>query len=248
MKRPIVGLTVSREAPDPERDLFRGKALQYIEEGMLRAVAVSGCRPLLLPCLEDDARSVELLECCDALLLSGGADLAPSSYGEEPRSPAWAGDAVRDAYEIALYQEARRLGLPVLGICRGCQLMAVAHGGSLFQDIDSDVEAALRHRDPQPYDKLEHAVELLPGTRLARLLGEGTHTVNSVHHQAVRQVGSGLRIAARAPDGVIEAVEGVDEGRFVMGIQWHPEWIDGAGEDPIFEAFYDSARERSAGA
>ncbi|MCA8972272.1 MAG: gamma-glutamyl-gamma-aminobutyrate hydrolase family protein, partial [Planctomycetes bacterium] len=199
--RPVIGITVSFEEPDPQRALFRGKPLQYLEVGMLAAVRASGATPILLPALGDDEAAHDLVACCDGLLLSGGTDVAPQSYGQVPLDPAWSGDIERDLYECALLHAALSAGKPVLGICRGCQLLSVAHGGTMFQDIATQCEGAVPHRDPDVYDRLEHDVEVVDATRLARVLGAGMRRINTVHHQAIRDVGSTLRVSARATDG-----------------------------------------------
>lgn len=222
---PIIGISVSLEAPDAERTLFRNKPLQYLEEGMIDAVRRAGGVPVLLPLLEDEAGADELIGACDALLLSGGSDVAPESYGQEPIDAAWSGDRRRDLYEFALVHAAARQRKPVLGICRGCQVLAVAYGGTLWQDIATQVAGAAHHRDQDLYDSLEHDAEICVDTRLASLMGAGAIRVNSVHHQAIRELAGPLRVCARAHDGVIEGIETVDPARFVLGIQWHPEWM-----------------------
>ena len=265
-----IGISVSLEQADPARKLFRNKRLQYLEEGMIEAVRSAGGIPILLPLLEIpaelggmpgegeltsaerlalDRASRELLDCCDGLLLSGGSDVATQSYGQTPRRPDWNGDRRRDLYEIALVHAAGERQMPILGICRGCQILAVAHGASLWQDIETQVEGAIVHRDQELYDGLTHDCRVLPGTVLAGLVGAGLRRCNSVHHQAVRDIGGTLQVCALAQDSVIEAVELAPEtGRFVLGLQWHPEWL--SGPRPVLEAFVQRAmlfRQSSAG-
>ncbi|PIE24629.1 MAG: peptidase C26 [Planctomycetota bacterium] len=227
--------------------MFRGKWLQYVEQSMLQAVARAGAVPLILPgglaAAGGGDPSLEALEICHGLLLTGGQDLAPSSYGERELRPEWAGDPERDAYELGLLAQARQLGLPVLGVCRGCQLLAVGSGGRLYQDIQEQLPGALLHRSQELYDRLEHGIERVPGTGLAQIFGEELRgEVNSVHHQAIRDPGE-LRVAARAPDAVIEAVENTGD-RFELGVQWHPEWWS-KGPEPVFAAFVAAAKERA---
>ncbi|MEZ5987592.1 MAG: gamma-glutamyl-gamma-aminobutyrate hydrolase family protein [Planctomycetota bacterium] len=241
--RPRIAVTLSHEDPRPDRELFRGKHLQYLEQEMLRAVAAAGGLPLLLPDLADEELHRALLEGCDGLLLTGGADLDPRSYGEEPLRDEWRGDGARDLYELSLVHEARRRGLPVLGVCRGFQLLAVALGGSLWQDLESQREGSLRHRDQERYDRLAHEVVVEPGGLLADLVGPGPRTVNSVHHQGLRAEPGGVRVEARAEDGLVEAFSLV-EG-WGLGIQWHPEWMEPASQgrvDPVFVAFVAACR------
>lgn len=238
--RPRIAVTVSLEGPREDRTLFKGKRLQYVEEEMIHAVSQAGGIPVLLPDLVSEELNTSLLQGMDGLLLTGGTDLAPESYGESALDPAWAGDRRRDLYEIALVHEARERGLAILGICRGCQLLNVAFGGSLWQDLETQREDSLRHRDPESYDRNAHALELLPGSRLAHVLACSSEPleVNSVHHQGLRQLGAGLRPLAQAPDGLIEAIEA--ESGYALGIQWHPEWMtpaSAAQTSPIFTDF-----------
>lgn len=253
-----LGISANFFHADPERPVFKHKTLQYVEQRMAQAVWHAGALPLLVPDVEDDASAVALVAELDGLVLSGGADVAPGSYGETPLRDAWAGDAVRDAYEKRLVQLAIDRGLPVLGICRGVQLLNVALGGSLFQDIGTQVEGALVHRDWHRYDENGHAVRLEPGSWVAGVYGGAASIeVNSIHHQAIHRLAPGLRPTAWAPDGIIEAVQDLSGGRFVVGVQWHPEWLDApdiVGADAaaaradgsvVFEAFVGECMRRA---
>lgn len=236
--RPCIGITVSLEAPDPDRNLFRNKRLQYLEEGMIRAVHEAGALPVILPLLDEESAASQI-EICDGLLLSGGSDVAPESYGESALRPEWCGDRRRDLYELALYHAAVEQGTPTLGICRGCQVLAVAHGARLWQDLEVEARCEFEHRNVEAYDRLEHEVEIYEGTLLARILSPGRRRVNSVHHQAVRECAGDLKVAARALDGTIEAIEVEGSAPFVLGVQWHPEWM--SGPRPILEDFVRAA-------
>ncbi|MAE75687.1 MAG: peptidase C26 [Planctomycetes bacterium] len=242
-----VAASVSLEPPSADRELFKNKPLQYLEESMILACAEAGAMPYLVPDLKDPASAVELLDGFDGLLLTGGTDVAPSAYGEEPLRPEWAGDAPRDAYELALLRAALERRIPVLGICRGCQIINVGFGGSLWQDVATQVDGALPHRDHDAYDSLTHGLLVDGDSRLGAILGPSfrvtSQVVNSVHHQAVREVGADLRAVARAPDGVIEAIEHVDRECFVLGVQWHPEWRE--TPDPVMTAFVSAVRDSS---
>ena len=167
------------------------------------------------------------------LMLPGGADIDPARYGQERRPQTGQSDCDRDAREFRLLGEALEADLPVLAICRGLQLFNVAHGGTLIQHLEGHVLPVTQ----------EHAVELAPDSRLARLLGMNTSSVNSRHHQAADRVGAGLVVAARAPDGIIEAVERPDR-RFALAVQWHPEdrVATCAADRAIFEAFARAAQ------
>ncbi|HXM40360.1 MAG TPA: gamma-glutamyl-gamma-aminobutyrate hydrolase family protein [Bryobacteraceae bacterium] len=206
-----------------------GKAEPYAE-----ALRQAGIEPVLIS--PEDPRSLAGLQ---GLLLSGGTDLNPVRYGAPPHPGNETPDNARDELEMGLLAEALASGLPVLAICRGMQLFNVAHGGSLIQNLENSAAHVVRGGDPaQP----AHQILVEPGTRLAAILGDGAHAVNSRHHQAVERVGAGLRVTARsAPDGVIEALERSD-CPLALAVQWHPE--DQARRDAtqmkLFEAFAEA--------
>jgi putative glutamine amidotransferase len=164
---------------------------------------------------------------CDGLLMQGGADMAPESYGEAPRDPKWAGDAARDAYELALVDAFARAGKPILGICRGLQVLNVYFGGSLRQDIPDELGNLIAHRDLVHYERAFHDVQLVAGGTLATLYADAPHlSVNTIHHQCVKKLGAGLDIEATAPDGIIEAFR--HQRLPILAVQWHPEFHDPA--------------------
>jgi len=247
MHRPLrLGISLSLSYPDPERRLFRGKTLQYLEEELLLAVARNGAVPVPLVDLKSDEGAYDVLWGLDGLLLSGGADVSPTNYGETPLKPAWAGDPVRDAYELRLVKAAREHHLPILGICRGSQLLNVALGGTLYQDITTQVEASLEHRCQNRYDQLEHPVHLTPGSWLYGLYQTPEILVNTIHHQAVKDLAPDLTLTAQAPDGVCESFQRITAQEWLVGIQWHPEWLDGKDHrvdgNPVLGAFLDVCR------
>jgi putative glutamine amidotransferase len=197
---------------------------------------------------------VDLVKGIDGLILQGGADVCPRSYGEEPLKPEWEGDSVRDSYELEMIRVAMDLNVPILGICRGLQVINVALGGSLYQDISTQHEGALVHRDWEVYDQNFHEVQLIENSQLARLYAGKIHgKINSVHHQAIKALGQGLIVEAVSPkDGIIEAVRFHDEGvnpRLVLAVQWHPEFQDRSDTDllatePLLEFFLDEVSKR----
>ena len=187
-----------------------------------------------------DIRVADYASVLDGLVLQGGADVSPSSYGEQPLKSEWAGDRLRDVYEIELVHEFVEAGKPVLGICRGAQLINVAFGGTLHQDIPS-------HRT-EDYEKHRHQVRFEPGSNLARLYpGIESAAVSSIHHQSIKGLGRGLQVEAWSePDGVVEAIRANGKS-YVFAVQWHPEFhypgdrttLDSA---PILEEFLKAAR------
>jgi putative glutamine amidotransferase len=181
-----------------------------------------------------------LLERVDALILNGGGDVAPELYGAERLAVTDAADRRRDEFELRLARAALERELPVLGVCRGIQLLNVALGGTLVQDLGGDT--AIEHYAREAWDRPVHDVEIEPGSRLARAYGRRT-SVNSVHHQAVDRIGEGLRVSARAADGVIEGIE--DERGLAIGVQWHPEFLAGPAGDAQVKLFREVLSARS---
>lgn len=182
----------------------------------------------------------------DGLVLHGGADLSPTSYGETALKEAWKGDRARDDYERALAMAFVRAGKPVFGVCRGLQLINVAFGGTLYQDINTQKANTLVHRDATIYDANFHMLQVLPHTRLAQLVGaEKSFKINSIHHQGIKDLAPGFVVEARCPDdGVVEAIRGPGPG-YVAAVQWHPEFhrkADGTLNDgPILQDFLQAA-------
>lgn len=253
-----IGVSKNFLHADPARALFKGKTLQFVEERMALSIYRSGGVPLPLPDLKNETAARGLLQMVHGLVLAGGADVSPTSYGEEPIEPQWSGDAIRDAYEIQLVQIAIDMGVPVLGLCRGIQLINVALGGTLVQDIQTQLEGKLVHRDWENYDENGHSIRLADGWTRDAYEGADTLQVNSIHHQALAKLGDNLVATAWAPDDIVEAVEWIDEHAWVVGVQWHPEWLEaevvapggpGAGRadgTKIFDAFMKVCAERSA--
>lgn len=241
-----IGLSACFFHPDPDRNVFKGKTLLYFEESMLHWLQRGGALPFLLPTGAGPFNARSYAEAIDGLVLQGGADMSPRSYGEEPLRPEWAGDARRDAYELELVRACVELGKPVLGVCRGLQVINVAFGGTLWQDIVTMHPKGKVHRDREVYDQLFHDIEITEGSWLHRAYEQTTGTVNSVHHQGIKELGKGLVIEAIDPtDGMIEAIRAKDAP--VFAVQWHPEFIDTARTDllapsTLFQAFLREIR------
>jgi putative glutamine amidotransferase len=231
MSRPRLGVSACFFHADPKRNLFKGKTLLYAEESMLHWLMAGGAVPMLLPRASGALTPADLLEGIDGLVLQGGSDMSPRHYGEEPLRPEWEGDAARDLYEMELVRLSLAADKPVLGICRGAQVLNVALGGTLYQDIESLHPGRRVHRNWEIYDQHGHELEVTPGSALARWYPAavpGPARVNSVHHQGLNTLGRGLVVEARSiPDGVVEAVryDGGAAGPFAYGVQWHPEFI-----------------------
>jgi putative glutamine amidotransferase len=261
MSRPlIIGISARIHHPiGPQRDLgsVYTKTLHYLEQSVAHWVLAKDVLAVMIPAIESEGliqRSEMSLaayaEYLDALVLQGGADLAPESYGEQPLHTDWAGDRVRDRYEIDLFNAFVAAGKPVIGICRGCQLINVALGGTLFQDIPTQVAQSIAHRDTDLYERSLHDMTLVQGTRLAQMYpGVRQARVNSIHHQAVKDLGRDLVVEALGvPDGIVEAIRWRGPS-YVFGVQWHPEFmalgpidagqLDGA---PILNDFLATAR------
>jgi putative glutamine amidotransferase len=220
-------------------------AVAWAKPDYLASLREAGAEPVDL----DPARDAvsQVLAACDGLLLTGGLDVDPAVYGEADRHPTVELAPERDDYELALARTALARGLPILAICRGAQVLNVAAGGTLVQDLPSQQPSTLGHSVVEPRTAIAHAVTVLAGTRLADALGDRLGpdqrvAVNSRHHQAVRTVAPGFVQSAIAPDGVIEAIER-PSGPFCVGVQWHPENFWRTGEfAPLFRSFVDSAR------
>lgn len=254
-----IGISACFFYPDPARAAFSRKTLQYVEQSVPHWVMSGGALPVMIPSPVgevtgakhftgegDGVGLADYAQWLDGLVLHGGADLWPGSYRERPIDAKWQGDAGRDQYEIALVTAFVAVGKPVFGICRGMQLINVAFGGTLVQDIATQRPDALQHRDADVYDQNFHTLDLVPGTRLASLLGGASNKINSVHHQCVKDLAPNFVVEARCPDdGTVEAIRH-NGSAWVAGVQWHPEFHKleyGTLDDaPILQDFLDAAR------
>ena len=216
---------------------FPGVRRQLLNLAYCEAVAAAGGVPVILPHMTDAGVRRAYLERIDGLLLSGGGDVAPQFYGEEPHELLGKIDSDRDGSEIDLTREAARRGLPVLGICRGLQVLNVAFGGTLYQDLSQRGVASFQHRQIAAREEATHTVRFSAGSVLAEWFGKNAR-VNSFHHQAIKRAAEGFKVNALAADGVIEGIEYAASDAFLMGVQWHPEHM--AGKDGSMAALFEN--------
>lgn len=265
---PRIGISACFFHADPARPIFTGKTLQYVEQSIAHWVQSGGALAFVIPSppqlsplpmaatgsrqtpaatLDDYAGDL------DGLVLEGGSDMWPGSYGETALKPEWNGDRVRDEYEIALMRAFIAAGKPVLGICRGLQVLNVAFGGTLFQDITMQKPGAAVHRVAALYDQHFHAIDIAPNSRLAVLYpGLEQAVVNSVHHQGIKDLAPFFDVEARCPnDGLIEAIRYDNRAgpvkSYLAAVQWHPEFHDRKSSsllsgEPLLQDFLSAAR------
>ncbi len=197
------------------------KGCIWMRSTYMEALRECGAIPVVLPLQVEPEDAFQILDKCDALLLTGGPDIAPERFGEAKKPTCGTVCEARDRLEEAVYYRALEKNMPILGICRGVQMINVFQGGTLYQDLPTETVSDLHHSGEEPYDQIHHYVNL--EGMLRELLGACRIGVNSMHHQAVKDVGEGLEVLARADDGVVEAVRHKEKA-FVWGVQWHPEW------------------------
>jgi putative glutamine amidotransferase len=231
--RPVVGITLG-DGDEP--------GLHAMREDYVRSVEQAGAVPVVLPPVRPEDVGL-LLDRLDGLVLSGGVDVDPSLYGRAPHPKLGRVNRRRDDFELALVREALERDTPTFGICRGQQVLNVARGGTLVQDIPSEWTGAMGHDARGRRWRRAHDVDVLPGTRLRALLGRDWVAVNSFHHQAVADIGDGLVVSARSRDGIVEGLE-LPGRRFVLAVQWHPEsfWEREESFQRLFDAHAEACR------
>lgn len=239
INKPVVGITGAY--------VFHNKFMvgTYVHHDYQKVIAANGGIPIILPFLEENLAQ-EMVEKCDAILFSGGEDVDPQFYGQDPHQKLGETIPLRDKWEIALLEKAMEKKKPILAICRGIQLVNIALGGSLIQDIPSDIKNSIKHSQTVNRSWDSHWVTLEKGSRLEEILQETKIRVNSLHHQAIDRLAEPLRVTAKSSDGVIEAIEHEYYGNFLLGIQWHPESMAATDEkmNKIFAEFVKSATSR----
>ncbi|MBP2635978.1 MAG: glutamine amidotransferase [Firmicutes bacterium] len=218
MAKPRIGITANQFLT--EGGILAGTKRQYVSDAYIRAILCAGGVPIVLPVIADQGTITEQADMVDGLLLSGGGDIQPQLFGEEPVCQLGRVLPERDRHELALVKTAVTAAKPILGICRGCQVLNIALGGSIYQHLSPE-ETNLQHDQQSPGYYAGHTVMLEEGSKLASLWGTVVMT-NSFHHQAIKMAAPGLSITARTKDGIVEAVEH-DTASFIVGVQWHPE-------------------------
>jgi putative glutamine amidotransferase len=245
MSKPLIGVTVSeiRSKEDAQRVRHGEPNQTEMTLGLayMRAIELAGGLPVALPPVGPETAE-QLLDHLSGLLLTGGPDLHPSCYHAEPHIQLGPTDASVDAFVIGLASHADKMEMPILGICRGAQVLNVAREGTLHQHLPNVTDGSIEHRQTEPGDLTTHEVQVAPDSGLAQTTGGGPVKVNSFHHQAVQQLGLDLRAVAWASDGIIEGIEDPD-ARFLLGVQWHAETLVHEAEQlALFERLVEAAR------
>ena len=222
MKKPVIGISGSLIIDDSGS--FAGYKRSYVNNDYILSVIRNGGIPFIIPFNENEEVINAQMEMIDGLLLSGGQDVAPKNYGEEPTPKLGDIFPERDDFEYALLKSALEAKKPVLGICRGSQIINTYFNGSLYQDLSYIGKDVLKHNQVNSPSMVTHSVTIDKSSKLFDIFGEEKIRVNSIHHQAVKKVGEGLVKAAKAPDGIVEAIEKTDYP-FLVAVQWHPEML-----------------------
>lgn len=225
MKLPLIGLTMDHSPATDDRPFAKGVDIYYLNDSYIRYIEKAACLFVALPTTAKETIAAGMVARLDGLLLTGGNDVFSGAYGEEPLSKQWQTDAPRTWFEKSLIHQALQLDKPIYAICRGCQMLNVALGGTLYQDIPSQIDDSLQHRSPNKPAWNRHNVTVQENSRIHRLVGKTRFEVNTSHHQAIKRIAAPLQATAWAADGLVEAIEYPDK-KFVLGVQWHPEAME----------------------
>ncbi|MDK6369442.1 MULTISPECIES: gamma-glutamyl-gamma-aminobutyrate hydrolase family protein [unclassified Aerococcus] len=240
MTKPIIGIPMNRLTSDDEH--YTGLPIFYTHEGFPKGLIKAGGTPIFFP-LTHKAETEYYLDLVDAVIFTGGQDLSPHLYGEEPGFKLQNISHERDIFEMAVFHSAWKRKLPILGVCRGMQLMNVSLGGSLYQDLSENPDVRIQHVQKSATNIATHSIQVKPNSWISQSYFDGD-LVNSYHHQGVKKVADALQATAWSPDGVVEAIEAKDDDHFAVGVQFHPEWhhAHGPSED-FFKGFIDTIQE-----
>lgn len=234
--KPVIG--ISGSILINKGNAFSGYRRSYVNQDYVEAVLRAGAIPFIIPFNEDLEATREMVEKVDGIILSGGHDVNPYYYGEDPMLKIGELFLERDVFDMELYKTAIELKKPIFGICRGYQIINVINGGTLYQDLSYADFVKIKHDQVDNPTQATHFVELEEGTFLKNILGE-KYKVNSFHHQILKDVAPGFKVVAKSSDGVIESIEKITEDSFVIGVQWHPEMLSASNEksQEIFNEF-----------
>lgn len=219
MTKPFIGITCDYMMS--EKEISLGQERYFVSKDFIDAVIDSGGVPVLIPILNSEEDMLKIMDTLDGIILSGGFDVNPIFYGEEPTKHVGFTYTPRDLCELFIVKAAIEKDMPILGISRGQQIMTVAFGGKLYQDISDNDEAYVNHFQRASITDIGHYINVLPGTRLFEIFGTNKILVNSFHHQAAREVPKNFVVSATSSDGIIEAIE--HKTKPIMAVQWHPE-------------------------
>ena len=245
MKKPLIG--ISGSTTHLENGLFAGYKRSSLDQSYIDSVIRAGGVPYVLPFNTDDEIIEEMVKNVDAIILSGGNDVFPLLYGEEPKEKLGEIFPDRDHFDTVLIKTAEKLKKPILGICRGHQLINVVFGGTLHQDLSYAENISIKHFQKAKWNVFTHSISINKNSFLNNIFESGIGFVNSFHHQIINKIAPGFKPIAKSSDGVIEAIENLSTQNLILGIQWHPEMMTATDEyaHKIFLKFIDYVKDKS---
>ena len=243
-KKPLIGITLSQAREVKNRRFPMRKGFDYLKRDYHYAITKSGGIPVLFPVTQDKKLIQHYIDSVDGLLITGGNDMDPKFFGQKPHYKSRIDPIERDTFDLTSCEYALDASIPILGICRGHQVLNVTCGGSIYQDICQIRRKTLKHNDPGETGRSFHNIKIDKSSLLYKIMKKETIEVNSNHHQVVDKIGTGLKPTAFASDGIIECLE-IPDSKFVISVQWHPESIFGSEHSrKLFKAFVKSAKKK----
>lgn len=244
-KKPLIGVSCATRVADGWGFFSTSVRFDGLNYAYTESLEKAGASAMVIPCLKKKESLERILDSVDGVLFSGGADIAPRHYGEEMQYGLSNVDHLLDDMQLELARQTLRRGLPAFGICRGIQVLAVAAGGTLYQDIKTQLPYSVLHRSAGDISTLVHEIDVSKGSMLEGILGSNRIWINSGHHQAVKDIPPGFVVAAKASDGLVEAMERKDAD-FCLGVQWHPEGLYNQDEyaRKLFRAFVEACAKK----